>query len=323
MKERKQMKSNILGILKDKISCWQPPHVPIEIKQGDMPGDKIQIEEIHIQKANTIFPEMMKALQNIISVNPHQRAVVSICGGSGVGKSETASLLSFYLHDIGIGSYTLSGDNYPHRVPSHNDAERLRVFRKGGLRGMISSGEGSANIQDVLRTLQQEGRDADPMLCETYSWLAVYQREGRKTLADYLGSSSEIDFDEVTNILSQFKNGSNQIFLKRMGRQTTEVWYELVDLSAVDVMVMEWTHSNSNHFQGVDYPILLNSTPRETLEHRKRRGRDGAVDSPFTTMVLELEQKMLEFQSSKAELILAKSGEILSKSDYRRLMAQA
>ena len=55
------------------------------------------------------------------------------------------------------------------------------------------------------------------------------------------------------------------------------------------MLVIEWTHGNSDEYKGVDIPVLLNSTPAETLEHRRNRNRDGAVDSPFTTMVLELE----------------------------------
>lgn len=317
------MKTDAVAAFQELSGSWTPPHIPDFISHGDMPGDKIHIGDAHIQKANTIFPVLLKELPTLFAANPHRRAVVAVCGGSGVGKSETASLLSFYLRDMGIGSYTLSGDNYPRRIPAYNDAERLRVFRQAGLRGLVTSGQCTMSAQGVLRTLQEEGSDADSSLCGRHPWLAVYLREGRKALAGYLGSEGEIDFAEVTGIVAQFQNGADQIFLKRMGREVTEVWYEPVDFSSVNVLVIEWTHGNSDQFQGVDFPVLLNSTPRETLEHRKARNRDGGVDSPFTAMVLELEQKMLEAQAPKAKLILAKSGEILSYGAYRALMAQA
>lgn len=54
------------------------------------------------------------------------------------------------------------------------------------------------------------------------------------------------------------------------------------------MLVIEWTHGNSDWYEGVDIPVLLNSTPAETLAHRQARNRDGRADSPFTTMVLEL-----------------------------------
>jgi hypothetical protein len=110
--------------------------------------------------------------------------------------------------------------------------------------------------------------------------------------------------------------------LKRMGREETELWYDDVDFSNINVLIIEWTHGNSDGYQGVDIPILLNSTPQETLEHRRSRNRDGKTDSPFTTMVLEIEQELLVSQAAKAKLIISKSGELLSYDEYRLLMAR-
>ena len=98
---------------------WTPPELPPEIPHGDMPGDKVSISEGHIQKANAIVPALLPLLWEALAQNPARRAVVSVCGGSGVGKSEIASLLTFYLNRLGVGAYTLSGDNYPHRIPFH------------------------------------------------------------------------------------------------------------------------------------------------------------------------------------------------------------
>ena len=94
---------------------WTPPALPAVIPQGDMPGDRIVIGEEHIRKANTLFPALLPLLA--ACENPSGRAVVTVCGGSGVGKSEIASILAYYLRAEGIGSYVLSGDNYPRRIP--------------------------------------------------------------------------------------------------------------------------------------------------------------------------------------------------------------
>lgn len=314
--------SNIINCL-DSLTHWTAPEIadPSSIPHGDMPGDKVEIGQSHIEKAGVIFPQLVKHLKEVATQNPHQRAVVAVCGGSGVGKSEIASLLGYYLSQAGIGSYVLSGDNYPHRIPSQNDAERLRVFRVAGLQGLVNSGVYNKEVQQQLAQLQAEEKDADKSLCKEYGWLSTYQKEGSQGLAGYLGSEKEQNFAELTQIISSFKNGSNSIFLKRMGRTPLELWYEQVDFSKVNVLIIEWTHGNSDRFQGVDIPVLLNSTPQETLEHRRSRNRDGAVDSPFTTMVLELEQRMLEAQAHKAAIIVAKSGQLLDYSQYRSLMA--
>ena len=299
---------------------WTPPALPAVIPQGDMPGDRIVIGEEHIRKANTLFPALLPLLA--ACENPSGRAVVTVCGGSGVGKSEIASILAYYLRAEGIGSYVLSGDNYPRRIPRENDAERLRVYRVGGLRGLIASGCYDAERSRTLIALQKAGCDADSASTARHPWLSIYQHAGAARLGEYLGSSQEQDFDELSGIVAQFKQGAQTLWLKRMGRETTDLWYDAVDMRGVDVLLIEWTHGNSDHYTGVDIPILLNSTPAETLAHRRARNRDGATDSPFTTLVLQLEQRLLEAQAHKAKLILSKSGELLTYAQYRSLMAQ-
>ena len=75
-----------------------------------MPGDKVEIGEGHIKKANVIFQELLPKLAEASEKSETGKVVITVCGGSGVGKSEIASLLSFYLKEAGIGSYTLSGE---------------------------------------------------------------------------------------------------------------------------------------------------------------------------------------------------------------------
>lgn len=302
---------------------WQEPALSGTIAQGDMPGDKICITEEHIQKARTIYPVLRELVARQLGESACGRAVITVCGGSGVGKSEIASLISYYLNAEGVGAYTLSGDNYPRRYPEQNDAERRCVFHDGGLKGLVANGMYRPEQAQALRELWPEDGDAAPANVSRYPWLAVYQQAGRNALRGYLGTEKEIDFDQVGHIVSDFKQGAPTLYLKRMGRTPTELWYDAVDMTGKSVLVIEWTHGNSDWYEGVDIPVLLNSTPAETLAHRQARNRDGRADSPFTTMVLELEQQMLKAQAHKAKLILSKAGEIMTYEQYTRLMAQA
>lgn len=314
--------SDVVGALR---AClpWQPVEVTGEIPTGDMPGDRVAIGPAHIAKANTLFPLLVDELVPALTTSPANRAVVAVSGGSGVGKSEVASLLSHLLRRAGVGAYTLSGDNYPRRFPGQNDAERLRVFRDGGTRGLVTDGLVTPGRMTALRALQAADADADPAQLAEHPWLAAYQRAGRGALAGYLGTPAEIDFDHLSAILAEFKNGAGRLHLRRMGRGPTDLWYEAVDVTGVDVLVVEWTHGLSRHLRGVDVRVLLNSTPAETLAHRRARGRDGATDSPFTTVVLGLEQELLESQAADATIILAKTGDRLTYAQYRAEMASA
>jgi alpha-galactosidase len=232
------------------------------LQPPDMPGDKIAVSETHIMKADVLFPQLLEMVQRAC-----ERVVVSVFGGSGTGKSEIAVLVAAYMKEHGIGAYALSGDNYPHRIPMHNDAERLRIYNEAG--------------DDGLR--------------------------------GYLGSAKEIDFDEINGIIQRFKSGEDKISLKRMGREEGQLWYDAVDFSDTQVLIIEWTHGGSDHLQGVDIPVLLWSTPAETLAHRRARGRDKGVDSPFTARVLEIEGELLHTQAHKARLILSSAGELISE----------
>lgn len=284
-----------------------PTQVPPDIPHGDMPGDKIRIGEEHIRKAGTLFPRLLEELAR----TGKDKVVVSVYGGSGVGKSEIASLLAFGLREAGIGSYVISGDNYPRRIPLYNDAERLRVFRVAGLQGLVAEGAYSDGVQEVLSKLWASETDPDPALRTEYPWLEVYQRHGREALTEYLGTAAEQDFDELNAILSDFRSGSPSRWLKRMGRTEEERWYSQVDFAGVEVLILEWTHGNSPFLTQVDIPVLLNSTPEETREHRRLRARDSKTDSPFTTMVLEIEQAKLDAQARTSRLAISKGGELL------------
>jgi alpha-galactosidase len=292
------------------------------IKKGDMPGDVIQIQSGHIMKAEAVFPKLYQMVKDIQEIHPMDKVVISVHGGSGVGKSEIGALLAYYFNDLGIGSYILSGDNYPHRIPKQNDKERLRIFREKGLKGLVAQSAYNKERGDILRELQAQNQDFDPHQVEENPWLFIYQQEGRKGLEGYLGTASEIDFEEINHIIAQFKNGKESIFLKRMGREDTDLWYDKVDFSNIKVMVIEWTHGNNAELIGVDIPILLNSTPSETLEHRRLRNRDGGTDSPFTTLVLDIEQKLLFSQAPRAKIIVLKEGEIVGYEQYRQIMIQ-
>ncbi len=294
--------------------------IPSDIPHGDMPGDKIEIGESHTEKAKTIFPKLVSELKKVMSGNPYSRAVVAVCGGSGVGKSEIASCLSYLLEQAGIGSYTMSGDNYPHRIPMYNDAERLHTFRVYGIRAMVDAGVMNKENMEVLKKWQVEEDDANKAHEETDSWFKFYREGGENGLNDYLGTPKETDFAEVDQIMKAFKDGAEKLYLKRMGRDEASLWYDEVDMSSKQVLIVEWTHGNSDYMTQVDIPILLNSTPQETLEHRRSRNRDGKLDSPFTMMVLELEQKKLVDQAHKAKIIITKSGDIISYDEFKKLM---
>lgn len=313
--------ASVLEKLNTSLTVIDGLNIPADIPHGDMPGDKIEIGDSHIAKARTIFPALVEQLKNAASANSFGRAVVCVHGGSGVGKSEIASILSYMLTSAGIKSYTMSGDNYPHRIPMYNDAERLHTFREGGVRALAASRLSNSTIISKLQELQKAEDDANEAHIVEYDWFKTYLDGGKMALANYLGTPKEIDFEEVDSILSSFLNGADKLWLKRMGRDEASLWYDEVDMTDTKVLILEWTHGNSDYLSNVDIPILLNSTPEETLEHRRSRNRDGKLDSPFTMLILNIEQEKIKSQAKKAKIIITKSGELIDFDTFSKLMA--
>ena len=125
------------------------PEYDDTIPQGDMPKDKIHIVEGHEKQAKLLFPLLFEEVKK-----SDKRVVISIYGGSGVGKTGIASLLTYYFKANGINAYTMSGDNYPHRIPKYNDMEREKVYEekgRAGLEGYLGT-ELEINFKEVNET---------------------------------------------------------------------------------------------------------------------------------------------------------------------------
>ena len=155
---------------------------------------------------------------------------------------------------------------------------------------------------------------------QTRSEKVVVAVSGRKALENYLGTEKEINFEEVNRLVHAFKAGGEKLWVRHMGREETELWYEEKDFTGIKVLLVEWTHSNSDYYSGVDIPIYLDSTPQETLQSRLERNRDQWIDNPFTMMVLDIEQKMLKKQAEKAKLIVTRDGTVLDRKEYAQFV---
>jgi len=215
----------------------------------------------------------------------------------------------------GYGTYVLSGDNYPYRVPAENDRERENRFRYAGLAALSSSDSFSNYQMDSLKDFWLSGSDSNPKLAEEHEFLQIYQIAGKKNLINYLGTDEEIDFSLVNNIITKFKRGDSPIVLKRMGRTPEDLYFEQVNFSSISILIIEWTHGNNSALEEVDFPVFLYSTPEQTLEHRLSRARDKGSDSSFVSMVLAIEQHKLNDRAGTASIIIGKDGNLIDPSD--------
>lgn len=275
-----------------------------------MDTKKIKVSDLaqeQIRNAERLFPLIRKKTEE----RKEKKTVISISGGSGVGKTGMAFLLQNMFEKQGKKTLIISGDNYPHRIPMYNDAERIARFRMAGLNGLIAEKLYTDEVKEKLLELQRAGRDAEEQ--EDMQWLSMYQKYGDKALTDYLGTGQELDYEAVSNLLMQFHGGTAQLLLRHMGRTPDDIWYDRRDVSDTDILILEWTHGNSTYLHGVDISVVLISTPEETLENRKKRNRDTAIDSPFVARVLRIEQKKINDGLKRADIIQDMHGRIYTE----------
>ena len=281
-----------------------------------MPGDTVRITAPVCRRVEKLLPHLAAKLEEKYGEYIPAKLVIAISGGSGSGKTSGAVALREALAQVGLTGYVLSGDNYPRRIPEHNDEERLAIFRSVGLKALLAAGAYTPERFAALQSLQKAGTDSDPQQCEAYPWLHIYQQGGRAALAGYLGQMAEQDYDALNEVLAQFRAGAPTLWLKRMGRKEWERWYEPKDVADVDVLLLEWTHAGSENLKNADVKIFFNSTPEETRACRVTRNRDAGADSPFVTMVLEIEQALLNGRACDADLIQNRDGTMIDTAAY-------
>lgn len=125
-------------------------------------------------------------------------------------------LLSCFLKEKGIETCILSGDNYPHRIPKYNDAERLQIFRENAIVGMLKERTYTEERRTIIQEFQKAENDADERYVEKYPWYESYLRNGRKALENYLGTEKEINFEEVDRLVHAFKDGGQKLWGRHM-----------------------------------------------------------------------------------------------------------
>lgn len=306
----------------EKRACWQALQqgitlVPLEnVQGGDMPGDTAHISAPVCRRVEKLLPHLVTKLEEKYGTDIPAKLVIAVSGGSGSGKTSGAAALREALAMVGLKGYVLSGDNYPRRIPRHNDEERLTIFRSAGLKALLAAGEYTPERFADLQPLQKTGIDSDPRQCAAYPWMQIYQQGGRAALAGYLGRTAEQDYDALNAVLAQFRAGTPVLWLKRMGRKEWERWYEPKNFADVDVLLLEWTHAGSADLKNTNLKVFFNSTPEETRACRVARSRDAGADSPFVTMVLEIEQAMLNRRACDADLIQNRDGTMVDTAAY-------
>ncbi len=290
-----------------------------DIPGGDMPGDITDINEEAIAAAVKLFPTLQDKILQGIADNPYGRCVVSISGGSGSGKTCSAAILAYILNSAGIETYTMSGDNYAHRIPHENDEGRQRVFRHNGVRAVVDArlAEDPKVFEEIMAFQLEENENGHAEPPAGAEWFDTYIDGGKKALKRHLATPHEQNFNEINDVISAFRDGAREIWMRRMGRDTTAFWYENRDFSKTSVLILEWTLGLSRYLTGIDVPVYIETTPEETYASRIARGRDSNARTDLIQAVIEIEQGLLMRDVPRASIIATRDGSVLTLDEWK------
>lgn len=295
-----------------------------KIPGGDMPGDITDINEAAVSAAVRLFPVLREHILAAIEDNPYGRCVISISGGSGSGKTCSAAILAYILNSAGIETYTMSGDNYAHRIPHENDEGRQRVFRHNGVRAVVDArlAEDPHVFKEIMAFQKEENEKGHAEPPAGSEWFDTYVAGGKAALKRHLATPHEQNFNEINDVISAFRDGAREIWLRRMGRDTTAFWYENRDFSKTSVLILEWTLGLSRYLTGIDVPVFIETTPEETYTSRISRGRDSNARTDLIQAVIEIEQKLLIRDVPRASVIATRAGAVLTPDEWRTMHAE-
>lgn len=167
--------------------------LPLPLAKTEYEAYQIALTEV--EAAKNLYEVLQKHVDG-----KEGRTVISIFGCSGCGKTTISAIISEYFQKDEVGCYVLSGDNYPIRIPEHNDAERLRIYEESGLEGLTDY-LGTPNeiafdrINDVIAAFKA-GKN-----------VITLRKMGRK--AGEI-SDEKVDFSGVSILLIEWTHGGSE-----------------------------------------------------------------------------------------------------------------
>lgn len=166
--------------------------VPLAFPKTEYEAYQIMLTEV------TLGKHLYDVMRDHINISGN-KAVISIFGGSGCGKTTLASMISQYFLNDQIGCFVLSGDNYPRRIPKHNDEERQRILDEKGIDGLTEYlGTPNEIAFDEVNKVIADFKADKPMI--------TLKKMGRK---EGEISYEETDFHNIQILLIEWTHGGS------------------------------------------------------------------------------------------------------------------
>lgn len=125
----------------------------------------------------------------------------------------------------------------------------------------------------------------------------------------WLGPHLEVRFDLLQQNLADAAAGVDTIVKPLIDYDADSVEEETVDLTGVEVVIVEGTYTSL--LRGLDARVFITRNRLDTLAHRQKRNRGTEVGDPFVENILETEHKIIAGHRQLADFVITTDYDVI------------
>ncbi|RLF58125.1 MAG: hypothetical protein DRN27_06230 [Thermoplasmata archaeon] len=206
----------------------------------------------------------------------------------------------------------MQGDRLLITQQSYNNARLINdkltnqsIILIGGNSGTQKS-ESADCLQEIL--FKNNKQSIVLSLDDFYNTLPFIRNINRRKLGIQSVGLSEIDFEELKRICDDFKN-KKPIRFRRVHKYATIVEHIVLDTEDINCLIIEGLYSNYLRKDNYgDLSVYLEGNPSQTLEFRKKRGKEDETDK-FRLEVVDKEFRVISQLKRYADLVIEYKGD--------------
>ena len=119
----------------------------------------------------------------------------------------------------------------------------------------------------------------------------------------------EVNLEKLSENIKAFRNGESSIEKPLVHYQENKILSESIDTKYFPFLIIEGTYILD--VDDFDFKIFIDRNYKDTYENRLNRNRDEKSD--FVEQVLDIEHQIIKQYKNKADLVLGKDYQVISK----------
>lgn len=165
------------------------------------------------------------------------------------------------------------------------------------------SGSGKSETGKALKeAFERKGIVAEVLQQDDYFVLPPKSNDRKRREEISWVGTQEVQLDLLDAHLRAAKSGEESILMPLVIYEEDRVTEEELSLEGVEVLIAEGTYTTL--LEEADHRVFIDRDYRDTLESRRRRGREKI--EPFIEQVLEIEHGIIAESKSRADIIITK-----------------